>query len=65
MKKPTDEDKRAPLYMVKPGPGTTLGTAGSYVGETSTHAVLKFSDGAVKGFRWEDLEPVTMREVGQ
>jgi hypothetical protein len=62
MKRPAKDVKRDVLYLVKPGRGDWFGTAGGYVGETATHVVLRIGE-AVKGFAWEDVDPVAMHET--
>lgn len=60
MKKPTADEKRSTLYLV----ATTSGhLAGRYVGETTDgHVVLGIGD-SVRGFRWEFVTPVILKET--
>lgn len=62
MKRPAKDAKRDRVYLVKPGRGEWFGYAGQYIGETGTHVVIRVGD-TIRGFAWEDVEPVALLET--
>lgn len=62
MRKPKEEEERAPLYLVKPRQGEWFGVAGLYIGETDSHVVIRIGD-SIKGFPWQDVDPIAVANV--
>jgi fructose 1,6-bisphosphatase len=53
--RPKKDEARATAYLVE----TAGYIAGSYVGETDTHVVLRVGD-TIKGFPWREVTPVVL-----